>query len=186
MKRFGKEKEKKSIAIPLFIIAIMVLSALGYAIFQGENSNLVKVNGFKFAKVQDKYWTTKFQGESYMFYFSPEDIKELPMEAFTLPSYVYLVSNPNANYSQTNLQTIEVIKFELKNSLQSLGKTVSLNFTNQVSCEDASPSTAVVNIDFGNETKVAANGNCIQIEGTDTGKLVAARDKFLMHVLGVY
>jgi len=186
MKRFGREKEKKNIAIPLFIIAIMVLSALGYAIFQGENSNLVKVNGFKFVKVQDKYWTTKFQGASYMFYFSPEDIKELPINEFTLPSFVYLVSNPKANYSQANLQTIEVIKFELKNSLQSLGKTVSMNFTSQVSCEDVSPSTAVISLDFGNETKVAANENCIQIMGTDAGKLVAARDRFLMKVLGVY
>jgi hypothetical protein len=186
MKRFGREKDKKNIAVPLFIIAIMVLSALGYAIFQGENSNLVKINGFKFAKVQDKYWSTKFQGESYMFYFSPADIKEIPIDSFTLPSFVYMVSNPNANYSQTNLQTIEVIKFELKNSLQSLGKTVSMNFTSQVSCKDSSPSTAVVSIEFGNETKVSANENCIQIMGTDASKLVAARDRFLLKALGVY
>ena len=185
MRRFGQKKENKNIWIPLFIIGIMVLSALGYAVLQG-NENSIKVHGVKFVKTQDNFWVAKIKGVSYMFYFSPEDVKALQMDNFTLPTFVYLTSNPEANYSRDNLMTIESAKFELKNSLLAAGYTAVMNFSNKITCKNANPATAVVDLDLGNETKIVADGNCILVRGTDAVKLVAARDKFLMRALGVY
>lgn len=181
-----RRKEKKSIAIPLFIIAVMVLSALGYAVFQGGNSNLITYNGFKFTKIQDKFWRTKVNGVGYDFYFSPEDLQNIPSQKFNLPSFVYLTSDPNANYSKNVLATIEVAKFELKNALTAKGYNVAMNFSSQVTCKDATPSTGVVDLSIGNETIVEVQGTCVLVKGTSAQELVAARDKFMMHVLGVY
>ncbi|MBW3016857.1 hypothetical protein KY316_00660 [Candidatus Woesearchaeota archaeon] len=181
-----RRKEKKNLLVPLFIIAIMVLSGLGYAMFQADSSNVIKFNGFKFTKVQDKFWRTNAEGYAFDFYFSPQDLESIPTSKFELPSFVYLTSDPEAEHTSDQLMTIEVAKFELKNQLNALGHTIAMNFSNQVTCDDATSSTAVVDLDIGNETAIDVNGNCIKIRGSESLTLVAARDKFLMQVLGVY
>ena len=178
-------EKKKNIAVPLFIIAIMVLSVLGYSLFQARQRNVVKYDGFKFVKI-DKYWKTKINNIDMVFYYAPHEVEDIPYKSIPMfPYFVYLTSNPNADYSQQDLMAIDVAKFELKNILYALGYTPNMNFSNIISCANSTSAVGVVDLDISNETAIKVNGNCVKITGTDGLEVVRARDKFLMLLLGI-
>jgi len=179
-----KEK-KKNIAVPLFIIAIMVLSALGYALFQARGGNVKRFNSFKFIKIGDR-WKTKIDNIEMMFYFAPDEVEDIPYDSIsTFPYFVYLTSNPEASYSQQDLMTIEVAKFELKNILYSLGYTPSMNFSKTITCENSTSAMGVIDLDISNETAINIEDSCVKITGINGPEIVRARDKFLMLLLGI-
>ena len=180
-------REKRSnLAIPLLIIAIMVLSVIGYSLLQGNQNNVKRYNGFKFVRVADNQWVTEFDNIELRFYFSPEEVQDIKHQSFTsLPYHTYLTSNPTADYSQQDLMAIEVGKFELKNILFGLGYTPMINFSDTISCANSSSALGVIDLDIANETAIDVQGNCIKIKGRNGPEVIRARDKFLMLLLGI-
>jgi hypothetical protein len=181
-----KRQKKNNVAVPVFIIAIMVLSVLGYSLLQGRDSNVRKYGEWKFVNVADKYWRATSNDIETVFYFTPEEVADIPCESIAaFPYFVYLTSNPNASYSQQELMTIDLAKFELKNTLLFLGYEPQMAFSNAITCANSTSTTGVVDIDISNETAVKVYGSCVKIEGLNSIEVVRARDKFLMLILGI-
>jgi hypothetical protein len=178
-------KKRNSIAVPLFIIAIMVLSVIGYSLLQGRQDNTVTVNGFKFTEINNR-WHTRVDGIDFMFYYSPAEVEDIGYRKISdFPTQIYLTSNPNAAYSQQDLMSIELAKFELKNTLGALGYAPDMQFSDEISCENSTQTAAVVDLDLGDETIIEVDENCIKISGTNGQEIFRARDKFLMLLLGI-
>jgi hypothetical protein len=186
IRRRRRTEKKNSIAVPIFIIAIMVLSGLGYALLQSkENSDVKRFGNFKFVKTGD-VWKTNIDNLELGFYYAPDELEAIPADNISaLPYMLYLTSKKDAQYSQQKLMAIDLAKFELKNTLLALGYTPTMSFSNLITCKNATKTVAVVDLDIGNETAVRISGTCVKITGVDERNLIAARDKFLMLIIGI-
>jgi hypothetical protein len=178
-------KKKNRLWMPVFIIAVMVLSVIGFSMLQGENTNAKKMNGVTFTKTGDA-WKFRINGIELMSYFTPDQLANISSGSVSdFPYFTYLTSNPQAKYPQQDLITIELAKLELKNTLIALGYTPEMNFSDKITCKNATLAVGVIDLDLGNETAVRVENTCVRITGTNSQELVAARDKFVMLLAGL-
>lgn len=192
-----KTKQRMKYAIPIIIVFIMVFSVVGFAL-SGGGGNSEDVNGFTFKfrgnlRTGQGYWQTKIDGERYDFYVLPEDVKYIEMGEFDTSAYseYYLVSNPEANYTDRELELIALSKYELEPTLEKFGKIAynafSTNYSGRepVTCANAASFIAVVNFEIKNESTIKFDNNCITISGRNGVDVVRAKDKLMLKILGV-
>ena len=184
-------KNKGKLAIPLLIVALMVLSVLAYTVGTPSTDQSTTYGGHKFTVNQnEQLWETDINGQNYKFRFLPGDLNFDVEGDIDAPAY-YLVEDPNANYSERDLSLISLAKFEMKESLSSFGKTVRLGFLteyngqSQIDCSNTSLNFPVLLFELSNYTQVTNQNDCIHISGPSGVEVVQAKDKFLYSILGI-
>ena len=191
--RRSKKRQRRNLFLGLFIVAIMILSVLGYTATQNSQSNAQNYNGHSFAQ-SGEYWVTKMNKKVFEFNFLPSQVDYLSSDKFTFdPAYVYLVSDPNANYSTQDLAAIDYSKFELKNKIvdylgvdfAEIGYTQEYLGRHPITCANATPSVVVIDFIVSNQTKISFANNCLTFSANVGIDIVKEKDFFLYKELGI-
>lgn len=187
-----RKRKKNNLILGLILIGIMLFSVLGYGLSYyngGGNDNKdnqegqeISYNGFDFVN-NNGFWFTQINGESYSFFYNPEQISVKNIEVPNLDYYkdktVYIVSeNPGAESEiSSNLysSTSRIQKACLE------GKECANDALPIKTCED---NVIVIESDPESKGEIYQEENCIFIKGQDS-ELIKLSDEFIFHVLGI-
>ena len=199
MKRRRQEEKfslfSKRNAIGLIIIAIMVLSALGFMIGERNNTNSDTFNGHQFVS-DGGYWYTNINNQQVKFRFHPSVVDNiiLPDEARnsvkgTLMTYLTYDS------TDKNIQYIEEIRLELEKELPELLKIyVSTGVTNAtgayssfntISCDNATASIPVIYFRTDINESFEYSGNCLIVKASTGNDMFIMKDRLLLGLTGI-
>lgn len=162
--------------IGIVLVALMVLSTLGYAFFyndEAEDESLKNYNGLLF-KEQSGYWLTQIQGYDFSFIYYPEDIESFPISMnLTINDYIqkplYFVSSKDSSEVARNLQGFVLRMQNACYENCNLDLPVKNCTDNLIIFEDG-------------ENEIKQEGNCIFISGNNSAML---EDAFIYRILGV-
>jgi len=192
MKRHDEAKEKrKKLFMSIFVVAIMVLSVLGYMI--GRNSEDTSAyNGFKFFKTNSQ-WAVKIDGKNVLFYFHPSQV-----DYINISSDVISKINNSVQLYQTsdkdslNKQAIALAQFEMMQYLSLKNQYVVNGFTSEnefnlsvITCANATGYVPVLIYQKSNETKIYEENNCIMLDARSDSDFIALKDRILYGVFGI-
>ncbi len=185
------KKEKKNLALPLFIIFIMVLSGAGY-FFGGDNeeSNLptITYKDLEFSKTMYGY-RTEINNQEVIIVSNPLNLSNYP----SLPGNIYLTTLNSADKIYLSIDPSE----DLAPSLRSLSnlpltpRVFTATYDENLSiekdlpfktCEDATPENKVIIIKNQEPTLITYKFNCLTLQGKDLN-LTKLTDKFVIDLL---
>lgn len=188
-----KRKQRGKFVIPLIIVAIMVFSAIAFAMFSQFDSGAVEiVNGVKFVR-SGNLWDFKFEKITLESYYNPNELSDINVSTADNLRYqeYILTSDPNATNITEEVYAIEQAKFELKEQMeQKLGVPVSLAYTEEyekqpiINCKDSTSFIAVIRFSYKNITRIEQTGNCVKVEAKDATDMIRARDLLFFKILG--
>ncbi|MFA4887497.1 MAG: hypothetical protein WC595_04750 [Candidatus Nanoarchaeia archaeon] len=156
---FFKNK-KNVIIISLFIIVLMVGSVL--TLFESSDENNLDYNGHSFLLTATG-WATSIGGQQASFEQSPQELENIPVEPFTLPSKIYLTFDPK----DTTEQAYEIQR--LKAFLSITGTTLTPACTTLEGCSDIPIITCnqdepALYLKYGTESRIYKDNNCIVLQ----------------------
>jgi len=181
--------KKKQILISVILAAIMVFSAFG--VMLGTVSNEMRYGKYKFA-VQNNVYVTKINGQEMVFYYLPKQIEGINLSSVVTnkikEAYMVMITfNP---YETSNLQVMELVRYDLS---QMLGKVVYngvLNASSQyldfpvLNCANATLQTPVIVLNKSDNISIIDVDNCIYLNARgEEFKIV--RDRLLYSYYGV-
>jgi len=178
------EKEKKynkQIAVGLVLIALMVLSVLGYSLGSqqaGTNPEKIIYNGFEFIE-QNGLWFTTFENNNLAFLYSPKEV-QTNIDLKKISSYY---NKPVYIYSENNEAEIEAAR-NLYPFVQRIQKSC---IEGQI-CSDNSPvkncTDNLIVILEKDQSEIIQDKNCVYIYGKDED-LLKNTDAFLFKAFGI-
>lgn len=182
---------RKALIMPLFIIAIMIMSVFGYMF--GSSSTKLTYNDFKFYTLEEGGIMLKLDDNRIRFNYYPTELEWLNApkgigNLFNVPM-IYVTSDYNSLYNET----ISQIKFNLAQNVGEFkGVYVQNSFTAQtefdlpvVTCSNASASVPVIHFERSNETKISYANYCVTIKLKNREEAIAASERILYSALGV-
>lgn len=191
-----KKQRTRNIIIGVVIIAVMVLSSLGYVVLErepGQQQGGQTYNNFTFTQIEDG-WQTKAQGYNVTTIFLPQETLNassgnVRLFDFSNKIIFIVISSKDTEYLTydlfRNLQDINqrmqfACPVEQENSSFCLETNLPLK-----SCDDASLDTKIMIIK-DNETQVgySYNESCLTIKGTSSD-VVKATDNFIFKLFGI-
>ena len=184
----------------LLVSILIIVVAIFYVLNLSSNDTKeIKYNGFEFTEVNG-LWRTEWQRDNQVyiidFRFNPEQVEDIPIEGSTDAraqlETVYLTIDPseekttetaNLNLAAIELSTKLVAVFE-RTVLTACTRNESSGCVERpiVTCADTNKT--VFYLKQSNESKIILNGNCVTIQGTAEG-IVMATDKILFQWLGI-
>ena len=171
------------IAMPSFIIAIMVFSVLGFMWGGNEESSTITTDEYGLIEINNK-WILEKDGIQYGFDYHPSELKDIQVDSFNINNQKYYFIF-NQEEKDNNL---DYSLGKLYYSLNQLGVQVFLACSEEESCELDIPIKDCSEPSFyfkkAEETKVYLDENCIMVEGDNQG-LSMAVDKLNYLFLGV-
>ncbi|MBN1385897.1 hypothetical protein JW968_02850 [Candidatus Woesearchaeota archaeon] len=189
-----KKRMSKQTLMTIFIAAIMISSIAGF-LYMGGGTQTSNYNGHKFKLLSNRMWETEVNGVSYYFYYLPEEVQNLNLN----PDAYHLLQDSNAigltfNPKDKNIQTIDLLRYDLGISFSQLGKHLEQGMANNtnpaytlplMTCEDATPEKPVIYIRTSNTTGLNLDGYCAIMEGFGNMDMIAVRDRILYQMLGI-
>ena len=187
-------QKKKQMLVALFIIAIMVLSTLGFVLdFSQPSQSTLEYNTHKFTQTTQG-WSTKLNGQKRLFLFFPGQLEDIsfPDEAkkiLTSPKQVSLSYDSNT----TSVQVFAELQFDLERRLTNYANVyVVRGISNSegtalptIMCGNATETVPVVFFRESNTTQVLAENNCIIAESSAPIDAVRIAERILYTVLGI-
>ena len=163
---------KKTQLIVIFIIVIMISSAIGFVYINpdaNQNANAINYKGFDFTLTSSGKYIVNIEGKEFIFDYLPDEIKDIEMPDFSLASdKYYLITNP--------LDKNENIDYSLNKigyTLNLLGIRAVLACDIEQECDPNMPIKDCSNDAFyfkkSNVNKVYLQDKCLVIEGDETG-----------------
>lgn len=199
--RESKEKKQRirNTIIGIVIVALMILSTLGYVIMDRGNGGTgnqgnMSYNGFAFKQTQNG-WQTTVQGSNIITMYLPQEI--LDSNGTGNPStynfagkivYIDVSSEQEAYASYDLLRNLDLIaqraqfacSQENENSSFCQDKNLPIE-----SCDSLDSSSRLINIKTTNSSATySSNNGCWTIEGQDSS-LIKASDNFIFKLFGV-
>lgn len=184
-----EEKDKKEtrnkLIMGIVMVAILVLSTAGYAIFSREDNSSGSVekknyNGIEFEKMGNGLWVFKLNGASFYTNFEPKETENISVPFVTYQQYsgknLYIVSEDNR------------AKAEI---YQNLGRVVSRiqdacfmgeNCTSDL--PEKNCSSNMILIKENKNIEIKEEENCIFINAPSS-EILRATDAYIFKVLGV-
>lgn len=180
----NKKKKQKGIIVGVIMIAILVFSTAGFALFSQDSDSeksaqKVTFNGFSFQK-QDNYWITTISQQNHIFFYLPTELNNISINITNdLLTYVnkplYIVNeNAARNQIDFNLLTTNYV-LRTPNAC-----TNEENCTGDFPIKNCATDNVIIYKE-SNITKIYQEDNCIYI----TGEPVKGTDKFLQKILGI-
>lgn len=194
-RREGNDRKKAYIG--LFIIAVMILSTVGFiASFNQNQQQDYSYNGFEF-KQQGNLWVTEaetpFGEKEFGFLFHPlsleVDVPEAVPAAIKQAPNIVLAFNPNVS----EIQYVDAARFELSQYLvPELGKNVKHMVTQNTTqynfpVETCSPvpNTVYITFEEAEQRSATINDNCITLTALSPIDHVQYAETIIYMLLGV-
>ena len=192
MQRILTQEEKKSkerfkqIIVGLVLIFIMVLSTLGYSLFNQEENNpssqgqeKIVYNEVEFIKTND-FWVTNIEGKQFIFKYNPNETERFNSQLKSIGSYYdepLYVSSKN-----------KIAISEIYNNLNDVVQRMQEACVEGEDCEGNFPTkdcgSNFMIIKESNMTKITQNKSCVYIEGSSEN-MIKLTDEFLFKILGI-
>lgn len=177
-----KRKKRNQLILGVMLLAVMVLSVIGYSFQVNDNKNdknSLEYNGFKFTG-QGNLWVTKIGQLDFSFLFSPEEVPSINSDVNLLNSYVgeplYILSD---NYDS---------KVEILRNMQNIALRIQDACINAENCKNNIPVKTCednfIIIQESNETNITQNQSCVYITGKSED-LPKITDEFLFKSMGI-
>ncbi|RME55471.1 hypothetical protein D6777_00420 [Candidatus Woesearchaeota archaeon] len=170
------KQQKLTGILGLFIISIMVLSALNFY-DTSEKDNEYTYQGKKFIRTENNLWTTYLPNKQLTIISNPKDLENIsinyiPLNILNSMQKIYLSINPK----DRNQEAL----YELKRNIPLSPLVVTACYEDNElctelplkSCEDATDNIGVILLKESNLTKVEFKNNCLTIQGKELVKLV--------------
>jgi hypothetical protein len=189
-----KKKMSKQMIWTIIIGGLMVASVFGIMFSSYNSGSEQEIYGDYTFKRTGSGWATEIAGQKVEFAYLPQDLEELTIdqgvvETLAASKVVYITFDPNS----TNVQKLELMRFELGNAFMQLfdmyampGITQESELYNQpiVDCSNATAVLPVVSIVETNETTARVEGGCVLLE-TEEYAALALKDRILYGMLGI-
>ncbi len=184
-----KEKTSK-LLLSTFIIAIMVLSVLGYSLLSPEDntSTRIKYNNYVFLKSNEK-WVTYIGKATIYLSFSPKDIENITVPDLTLNDLnsaekIYLTTSSSENTEELQREFLGNLLPFLTTVLQPSCIEDSKECTNLPikTCNDATKERKVIYFKESEGQNITYTNNCLVIEGNDIGAIQKI-DKLILNLI---
>src|SRR3989344_5836293 len=172
--------KKRKLILAIFIIVIMISSAIGFVYTNDSNdANTINYNGFKFKLTENYNYIVDIQGKQFIFDNLHSQVEDMELPDFSiLNSKYYLI----INYSERN-GNIDYSINKLRYTLNLLNKKGVLACANEQECNTDLPVKDCTEDSFyvkkSNINKISLQDKCVIIEGSDL-ELVRLTDKINM------
>lgn len=190
------ENNRKKVYLSLFIVAIMVLSTLGFIGSYTTPEQDTGYNNFEFERRGDQWVMEVDNGvevREYSFYLHPSDIavylEPEIVDAVRESPDITLAFHPNL----TRPEFADAARFELAKYLsedlgKNLGSAVTMNTTRYdfpvIPCAPNATSI-IIAFEPGEESDIIKNGNCISIATNNPIDYIVYVEKLIYILLGV-
>lgn len=171
----------------IFIVAIMVLSVMGFALtFTEQNTQQLDYNGTKFTRTQNG-WQTELNSQKIEFISYPGEVEDIQMDenvkaALGTARVLWFSYDPGEIYSQE----IAGAMYYMEDSLGKISIYVQRGLLNntdyllpEATCKNATATVPMLIIMSGNETKISSNNTCIIAEASSTRDVYRIADRLL-------
>lgn len=187
--------DKKTL-MSLFIVAIMILSVIGFVLVDsGEDTVKQKYGDYTFLRLPQG-WRTTINEQQIVFNYFPaqlEDIK-LPKEIATFKQspIIAFTYDPNNRYAQD----LGALQYYFEQSVTNRQHYVQRGLTNtttyttlpEISCENATTQLPIIYLNINtklNTTDVSYKNNCLKITASRPQDLYTTTDRLIYFMLGV-
>ena len=180
------ERKKRRLGIvALFLVFTMVGSVIGFSMFQNPNATNAQFYGdYRFVFKQD-HWEFALDGEVWQSFFLPQDVDYIG-NPFISSQNLLLVHDPNMNASIEIFQSIDLVKFNLRNQFSDYENYFVRIDSRTNGCELADNTGTVIVFEYSNETlDLVQNGNCIIATGSTGREMLMLGDRILYNLLDV-
>lgn len=189
--------ERKKTLVTLFILFIFVASTAGFIIggpldSGNQNQDIIEYKGQTFILTQQG-WVTQIQDKSFLFSTPPTQLEDINifLEPFTTlqnlaqAQKVYLTRDPleidNTYLTGLSVNILPYLKRVVLACPQDSEECSDLPL---ITCEQATPTVQVIQIQSSNQTKVQYTNNCLLIEAPQTD-ILRVIDKVSLTFLGL-
>ncbi len=171
-----------------FLIAIMVMSTLGYVLGSSADTTLsVKYNEYTFKNTKN-LWTAKVQGKERMFAFLPQDVGIDNASILQLISSTPVLAvsyDPNSTLVESLAEAQYRLEQEISSPTIIRGITQPTGNIAVITCKNASTTIPVLILQEGNTTRFSQDNNCIIAEAISEADVARITDRILYTFLGV-
>lgn len=177
--------------VTAFIIVLMVGSVIGY-MFGRDSGEILKYNGYKFSKVNNKLLLKVDKTDVWFDYFpsSVEDIN-ISSEILDKLSNKIEIDSTYDNNSKWK-EGIGIAQYDLEQGFNLIGVYLVRGLTTEnefgmpvVRCDTATNKVPVIYFKESNQTKVWVEGNCIIAEAKNEIDFIRIKDRLLYSLFGV-
>ena len=177
-----KSRNRKQLSVGLILIAIMLMSVIGYGFVGKEEENAQKVNynGFEFVK-KNEFWITKTGNLQFVFKYNPKEIEKIGGDLKDLENYygkpVYISSDDNEVVAEIYTNLNQIVQRMQKACLEG------------EKCEDKNLPIKTCKDNFivvkeSENSKIEQKENCVFIYGKQED-LLKLGDEFLFKILKI-
>ena len=181
-------KNTKTILVSIFLAFIMVTSIIGFYFGTQGSATTIRYNGITFTQELNG-WNAKIDGQQYRFSYVPQDVEGLPFPEMALNGAVQIGLTTDIN--ATTKEDIAIAMFELQTILTQAGIYVAQGFTTndtllpKITCADSTSTVPVIYYQYGEETNVTKEGNCVAISSYQPYFYLSYSDLIAYKALGV-
>jgi hypothetical protein len=182
--RKRKKEKKNQLIIGVVMIALLVFSTAGFALFSGndettQENEKVTHNGYEFIR-QNNVWITEINTKNHAFFFLPTEIKNISIDitnnVLTYTNKPLYIVNTNAATNQIAFNLYPEYILRVQNACLN-----TTNCTNNYPVKDCQTDNIIIFQNENDTTNVYQNENCIYIEGD----VMKGSDKFLQRLLQI-
>jgi hypothetical protein len=191
------EKKKSFLSkknlIGIFIVAIMVLSAVGFIAEQNGQSGDTYM-GKRFSLVNGK-WQTSVDGKERAFTFHPRDLESINISPDAINyiksvKMIYVTFDPNS----TLVQDFEIMRLDLERELPNFGiypvtgvasRSTAYSAFPTVTCANATTFVPVIYLKSAETTNVTSQGGCLIFEARESYDVPALKERLLYGLYGI-
>ncbi len=190
-----RKKFNKKLWMGGFIVFIMIFSMFGVLFFgfnQPTDDRTNQYNNYTF-KYKNNGFATEIDGEEIFFPIFPLELEQIKVNDKTkqlLKEYAFVVTYDPKSELASNMATAQFKLFEER--LKPFKKYVQRALTNssgtvlpQLTCANATSSNPVILLQYGNETSITSEGNCITAKGNSAMGIYEVSDRIVYQMLGV-
>jgi len=187
MRKKHKEKDKKGIALVLFIAFIMLTSTIGY-VFKGGSKE--KYNGFSFSIGDDQRWHTRINGMQMSFKYFPADLESINLSSEIInkiksTNMIYFTHDPENHYSG-DIALLKEIFWPYFQIYAEIGLTEKNDLgLPLIDCNNATSAAPVIYINESNQTGFYIDNDCIVCEINSGEDFTAIKERLLYSLFGV-
>ena len=177
----AKKEKRNSMIIGIILIAVMVFSTAGYALFSGERANnknkKIEYNKIVFSLLDDGLWHFNLNGEEFSALHNPKETENISF-SITLNKYSYQNKPLYFSYDSERNSVSEIAR-NIERFAERMQYACMDNCTEDYPIKDCKDN--VIIIKEANESLIKQEDNCVYIYSDD----LRAEDAFIFRILGI-
>ena len=190
-----RKKINTKLLIGGFIAFIMITSMFGVLFYGFKAPADEKINEYKGKtfKYRNRGFVTEINGQEVFFTTFPSELEDIKIDNLTKKllqqDYFVVTYDPHSNLA-TEMATAQYKLFEER--LKPIKKYVTRALTNSTetvlpekTCADATEKNPVILLEYGNETIITSEENCVIAKGSSAAGIYQVSDRIVYTMTGV-